>query len=220
MARYDSKATRSFGTLFLLVLTVFSHSAYAVPQLTIASVAVDFVGETLYIYGNHFDNGDPPAVALAGYPLMVTSSSSGEIIAVFPDGGVDPGDYLLTVSTGRSTTRNDSYDLTVGAVGPAGPEGPTGPEGPPGAIDLSRIYVSQCSPPFATCFCQCEEEGEIALSASVSCDRELSKGAIMYMVRDQGSNPMRAWVSLCADTDDEIGEYWCPLDFTVTCLRP
>jgi hypothetical protein len=217
MSRSDRSNLLPAGSLFVVLSCGFCFPAHAVPQLSIANVAVDYEGEALLIYGSGFDNGDPPTVTLAGYPISLTLYSSDEIVVEFPAASFGPGDYRLDVSTGRSATRNDSYDLTIGAIGP---EGPQGPEGPPGAIDPSRIYISQCAPPFASCFCQCEGEDEIALSASVSCDKEGYIGTIMYVVRDQRSNSLRAWIALCADTDESLGEYWCPLDFTVTCLRP
>ena len=43
-----------------------------------------------------------------------------------------PGDYLLVVSRGPSTTDTDRFDLTIGAVGPQGPKGDTGDKGEKG----------------------------------------------------------------------------------------
>jgi hypothetical protein len=91
-----------------------------------------------------------------------------------------------------------------------------GPEGAPGSIDLSKIYIAQCAPPYATGFCQCENEGEIALSASAGC-AEPSQ-VLTYVMRDS-ANPTRAWVALCKDLVN-LGEYPAPDHFSVTCLRP
>ena len=62
----------------------------------------------------------------------------------------------------------------VGPVGPIGPVGPVGPVGPNGSLDLSKLYtVTRNNDPIARyreasndCFC---DEGDIALSAAVSC---------------------------------------------------
>jgi hypothetical protein len=98
-----------------------------------------------------------------------------------------------------------------------GPAGPAGPQGPAGGIDLSKIYISECAPPYETGFCQCENEGEIALSASAGCG---ALGQVLqYVMRDAETDPTRAWVALCKDLDHP-GEYAAPSHFSVTCLRP
>jgi len=68
------------------------------------------------IMGSHLDfnlSGALPVVGFGDFnPLNVTSSSSTIIVADLP-AGLFPGDYLLTVSTGKGQSKNDEYDLTV-----------------------------------------------------------------------------------------------------------
>jgi len=65
------------------------------------------------IMGSDFDFGGAPVVGFGDFdPLNVTSSSSTIIVADLP-AGLFPGDYLLTVSTGKGQSKNDEYDLTV-----------------------------------------------------------------------------------------------------------
>jgi len=102
-------------------------------KLEISEVFVDVVLDQLTIYGHYLDNGQTLSVILGDYaePLFVLSHLSEEIVVQLPL-DVAPGDYLLTVSTGNSSNRTHSYDLTLGAVGPDGLQGPPGDPGPPG----------------------------------------------------------------------------------------
>ena len=96
-----------------------------------------------------------------------------------------------------------------------------GPQGPAGAIDLSKIYISECAPLYgAAGSCQCGDQDDIALSASVACD----VGYVLEYVRRANPTdsdptlPLRMWQALCADTDG--GDAPAPPVFSVTCLRP
>jgi hypothetical protein len=102
-------------------------------QLWISEVYAAFDGEVLFIYGHNFDNGNAPTVMMGDYPdpLFVTEYSCDLITAQLPLDW-EPGDYLLTVSTGEGSKKNDSFDVTVAAAGPAGAEGPAGPQGEQG----------------------------------------------------------------------------------------
>ena len=75
MPRVNRKPLLSIGTLILITISIFFRSAYAVPQLSIVNVAVVVEDETLFIYGSSFDNGDPPTVTLAGYPMTVSNDA-------------------------------------------------------------------------------------------------------------------------------------------------
>ncbi len=108
-------------------------------HLNITEVLVDFDGEgvpvSITITGEHFDFGGPLEVTLGDFPNpldLIGTPSATEITAELPE-GIDPGDYLLTVSRGTGQSQNDEYDLTIGAVGSQGPEGPAGPAGADGA---------------------------------------------------------------------------------------
>jgi hypothetical protein len=100
------------------------------PQLRIDRVEVDEASAQIRITGVHFGT-EEPTVTLDGTLLHVISYGPTEITASLA-GGLTPGSYLLTVSTGRSNRDEDTFSVAFGAVGPQGPQGPPGPEGPQG----------------------------------------------------------------------------------------
>ena len=125
-------------------------------QLWISEVFLASDTEELFIYGHNFDNGEAPAVMMGDYPdpLFVTGYTPELITAQLPLDW-EPGDFLLTVSTGEGAKKNDSFDVTVGATGPAGPVGPEGPQGeqgPPGPPGQPCTVVSNSNNTFTmTC---------------------------------------------------------------------
>ena len=103
-------------------------------QPEIIEVFVNSDQTEVVILGQNFPKD--PEVSLGEQGLLVVlNDSKTEIRTALPP-GLDPGDYLLTVSNGKKFKKKSSdYDLTIGAVGPEGPTGPegaTGPEGPSG----------------------------------------------------------------------------------------
>lgn len=102
-------------------------------QILIRTVYIDFDASTIRILGENLVDAQSPDVRLGGYPepLTILHHSPHSIEAKLP-AGIRDGDYLLTVSTGRGTRRNDAYDLTIGAEGPEGPEGIQGERGDKG----------------------------------------------------------------------------------------
>ena len=92
----------------------------------ITSVEVNFGIGRIYIKGKNF-GADAPAVTLSGQSLTLNTSTAESIDAVLP-AGTQPGSCLLEVSCRPSTTHNDLFDLTLGAVGPQGPHGVPGPK--------------------------------------------------------------------------------------------
>jgi hypothetical protein len=130
----------------LLVLLLGTVMGGEEPQLLILTAQADQTSETILIQGQNFlgKNKDDSVVTLAGNPLTVQSVSDTEIWTDLP-AGVTPGTYLLTVSRGQGSVKNDSFSLTIGAVGPAGPQGdmgPTGATGPAGPMpDMSPYYT-------------------------------------------------------------------------------
>jgi hypothetical protein len=130
----------------LLVLLLGTVTGGEKPQLVILSAQADQTSGTMLIQGQNFlgKSKDDSVVTLAENPLTIHSVSDTEIWAELP-AGVTPGSYLLTVSRGQGSVKNDSFNLTIGAVGPAGPQGeagPTGAMGPPGPMpDMSLYYT-------------------------------------------------------------------------------
>jgi hypothetical protein len=153
------------GSLLLVAVTVFTSpalSAAAKLEIFQVDVAFDFDvdgdgigdGDFIIITGQNFDTGAVPFVMLGGTPLAAPITHAPDLIEVkCPEEPGLPicleGDYLLTISTGNSPSKNDSYNLTIGAVGPQGPQGDkgdkgdTGPQGPqgPNVTNDNRLYV-------------------------------------------------------------------------------
>lgn len=94
----------------------------AVPDYSVSPCALELEGENF---------GTAPTVTLDDVGLDVIYSDAQYIEAEF-DCSTPAGDHALLVSRGPSTTANDSFRLTLGAVGPVGPVGPEGPMGPQG----------------------------------------------------------------------------------------
>lgn len=91
--------------------------------------------DQLVITGRNFHIGGRLKLTLGGTPLEVLDRTANVILAEIPN-DVLPGNYVLIAWSGRGRIREDSMDVTIGAVGPEGPEGPEGddgPEGPAGA---------------------------------------------------------------------------------------
>ena len=131
------------GAVFLGVTTAtLAAKPHPTPpgnHLTINEVLVDLTqgAESLTIHGEHFDFGPGPlVVTLVDTPLTInqglTDVTQGHIVTDLPAMFRGPGDYLLTVSTGKGQSQNDEYNLTIGSVGPEGPQGPQGVQGHPG----------------------------------------------------------------------------------------
>ena len=106
-------------------------------HLNISEVFVDKGEGRLTILGEDFDFGSPLVVTLGEFGALEILQATPSLIEVecpllFGLPTCVDGDFLLTVSTGIGQSRNDEYDLTIGAIGPVGPQGRTGPPGPEG----------------------------------------------------------------------------------------
>lgn len=111
------------------MLPVGRVSAEQKTQLVITKAHADQAAATLMIEGLNF--GDvTPQVQLNGNVLQVLGFTNESIAAVLPP--LSPGNYLLTVRSGRSTTNVDQFIVSLGAIGPQGPQGEVGPAGPMG----------------------------------------------------------------------------------------
>src|SRR6266540_2454501 len=112
-------------SIFIILFVLTAATMFAgdpPPQLMIASAQVDFGIGRMYVNGKNFGSTTAPEVKLNDQLLFVMSSTGESIDAVLP-AGIQPGSYLLHVSRGTSTTQNDVFDVTLGAVGPKGDKG-------------------------------------------------------------------------------------------------
>ncbi len=125
--------------LILFVMTIGTGwAADPPPQLVITSVQVDFGIGRMYVSGKNFGSATAPEVKLNEQVLTVMSFTDGTIDAVLP-AGIAPGSYILNISRGPSTTQNDVFDVTLGAVGPKGDKGDKGDVGPQGATGAQGL---------------------------------------------------------------------------------
>ena len=101
-------------TIATLLTATGSASAYEAKKrsVVIQKVFVDSERNELDIIGKHFRCGRGVTVLLADEQLIVLSCHSHWIVANIPD-GLESGDYLLTVRTGRGKRRIDRFDLTI-----------------------------------------------------------------------------------------------------------
>ena len=67
-----------------------------------------------------------------GVPLTIVSGTPYELLLDFPHSFSENGDYKLSVRTGNGKSKQDEWDLTIGAVGPEGPRGEKGAPGDKG----------------------------------------------------------------------------------------
>jgi len=118
---------------FVLFLVISTHAFAQQPEVNITEVFVNFDNGTFEIMGDNFDLGPNALVVTLGNfgSLSISFADANLIVVGFPDGLV-PADYLLTVSSGPGTRKNDDHIVTVGDTGPIGDTGPTGPSGPGG----------------------------------------------------------------------------------------
>lgn len=111
-------------------------------QLVITGAQADLQADRLLISGRNFGTGTSftgtvklfvPGQGEISLSVLSFDRINQKIIVGLPATlDTSPGTYLLSVSTGSGTQRNDSMDLTIGATGPPGGQGPTGPQGPQG----------------------------------------------------------------------------------------
>jgi len=86
-------------------------------QLIISSALVDdFIGRSLEIFGENFDNGDYLLVTLGNRQLSVINDDSDYIEAVFPP-NMEPGFYILTISTAPNAMRHfDAHGVIIAEI--------------------------------------------------------------------------------------------------------
>lgn len=121
-------------------------------QLVILRAQVDLANDVVMLEGQNFvaKNDPSPTVTMSGYPMTVEGVPTATQLYFSIPHNLPPGTYLVTVSRGAGTPKNDTFAITVGinseagpqgpqgetgatgAEGPAGPPGPEGPQGEPG----------------------------------------------------------------------------------------
>lgn len=142
------------SVIFLFSVFVLGQSAWACDepehpnyqcykQLDIKWVDLDLYKKLVYIWGENFNNGDPPVVTLAGIALEVDFNLSNEqwIVAKLPSvpEEIPYGQYRLRVSTGDGYKCKDKYSVKIH---------PAPPEKPP-----CEPCPSTCECPQPTCTC-------------------------------------------------------------------
>ena len=149
----EMMSTAKATTVGLLLLASASPVMAAPPNAELHVDQVIVVEEdspaatTLIIVGGHLNFGEGPLRVSLGDvgKLSVESASDVSIEAVFP-ATLPAGDYRLTVSNGNGQSKQDTYDLTIGAVGPQGEQGPPGVQGPQGERGVPGPQGAQGQP--------------------------------------------------------------------------
>jgi len=117
------KTTAISVGIFILTIAVSGNLAMAgkwgdTPSgldLVIEIVYVDLDNNLIFIYGKHFNNGTLPVVEIGGTGLFVLDYTNNMIKAGLPS-GIEPGNYLLKITTGNSTHQYDIFSVSIGAV--------------------------------------------------------------------------------------------------------
>lgn len=120
---------RVLAVIVLLVAPVIVYAEQPKSALVITKARADVASETLFIEGHNFGDG-VPFVQLDGHVLTVLGSGDSAIAAALPQ--LADGNYLLTVSRGKSANEVDRFVVSLGTTGPPGPQGEAGPAGPAG----------------------------------------------------------------------------------------
>jgi hypothetical protein len=112
------------STKTLPIITTFAAADSGLTQMTIGGIS--FTGAS----------GSTTIVTLGSNPtpLQVTAVTNMSLTVLLPS-GVQPGSYLMTVST-TNPQQTDEFWVTIGAVGPKGDTGAQGPQGIQGPIGL------------------------------------------------------------------------------------
>ncbi len=105
--------------------------------------------DQLVITGHNMNIKQEVQLTLGGTPMEIVDQSRSVIVADVP-ANILPGNYVLIAWSGGRRVREDSMDITIGAVGPTGrdgadgadgaegPRGQIGPQGPQGATRPAR----------------------------------------------------------------------------------
>jgi hypothetical protein len=113
------------STKTLPIITTFAAADSGLTQMTVTGIS--FTGAP----------GSSTIVTLGSSltPLQVVAVTNTSLTVLLPS-GVQPGSYLMTVST-TNPQQTDEFWVTIGAVGPKGDTGDQGPPGVQGPIGLT-----------------------------------------------------------------------------------
>jgi hypothetical protein len=148
-----SVASLMLATLLMLPADLLSQQSQ---QLVVTGAQANLQTDELLISGRNFGTGTSftgtvklfvPGQGEIGLSVISFDRINQKILVRLPATlDASPGTYLLSVSTGSGTPRNDSMDLTIGATGPLGVPGPTGSQGQPGPQGIPGPQGSQGQP--------------------------------------------------------------------------
>src|SRR2546423_5194782 len=129
-----SKITLVVAALALTLISIPAPTyAASSGQVTVNRTTIDYALNKITIVGTNFGTS-APTVTLQGVPLTVQSytSGTGTIVAMLPN-ALNPGSYLLAVTSSTGTPSTGIFDTTYGSTGATGATGATGSPGPTGA---------------------------------------------------------------------------------------
>src|SRR2546430_13906470 len=128
-----SKVTLLFVALaFALPNLPARMQAASSGQVIVNRTTIDYALNKITIVGTNFGSSTP-SVTLQGAPLSVQSFNAvtGTVVATLP-AALNPGSYLLAVTTSTGGPSTGFFDTTYGSNGGTGPTGATGATGPTG----------------------------------------------------------------------------------------
>src|SRR5438874_5835636 len=141
-----SKITLVVAALALTLISIPARThAASSGQVTVNRTTIDYALNKITIVGTNFGTS-APTVTLQGVPLTVQSynAGTGTIVAMLPN-ALNPGSYLLAVTTSTGTPSTGFFDTTygstraTGATGASGPTGSTGSTGATGATGFTGV---------------------------------------------------------------------------------
>ena len=125
MTNSTDKTALVSSMVIALVFTIGTTPAKAAStnQVTVNKTTIDYVLNKITIIGANF-GPSTPSVTLQNTPLSVQTynSGTGTIVASLP-GPLNPGTYLLAVTTTTGTPATGTFDVAYGSNGPTGPTG-------------------------------------------------------------------------------------------------
>src|SRR5260370_26647102 len=116
----------------ILVGTPARMPAASMNQVVINRTSIDYALNKITIVGANLGTSTP-SVSWQGVELVVQSfnSTTGTVVATLPN-ALNPGSYLLSVTTTTGTPSTATFETAFGSTGATGATGPTGATGTAG----------------------------------------------------------------------------------------